>query len=614
MERRQTMETCNLLLNTQYITDHPDFANGTPTDRIIFKTLCGLGATHGEAKIYNRHSIILLPNTPVLIGKKTAKEADGSLSYPNIFIVYEDVKILELEDYLNDDSIEFKKILCTPEAYKHKVRETILKNEKFELFKDFFMLIDECDSLVKTVFFRGKIVSPLVDFFNFEKKAMISATPIIPSDPRFISNNFKVLKVIPQFEYKKQIDIIHTNNIAASLKYALSQNPEQQVFIFLNSTKLSAKLIKKLGIEKDSNIYCSEEKVRELKKQLRIQNVKSELKDLKKFNFLTSRFFSAVDIKLPNKPNVIMITDLHRAPFSLLDPFSDSIQIVGRLRNGVENIIHITNTKPDIEFKTIEQANKLIIESYECFLKLLEVKNDLSTEYGLLTANQALERNDFFKFTEEAGLLNYFACDSFHLHQEIKSHYRNVKLLAEAYIDTNYFIPKVLERLYDADDALIDILEDEDISKAKLNESVATFLLFYANRDSTSQIPYVDEDLYSKLKIDYPAQANYYDKLGYLKMKDLEFNDAKMNKEINRLNKDDILKDELLVDVIKSLYQVGQTVIKDECKESIKAIYREFEYHGKVKATEIHKYYEAIDSTINTNDGKKHAWKILSIK
>lgn len=608
------METCDLSLTTRWITEHPDFENGTPTDLIIFKTLCGLGATHGEALIYERHSIILLPNTPVLIGKKTAREQDGSLSYPSIFIVYEDVKIAELEEYLNDDSIKFKKILCTPEAYKHKVRETILKNEKFNLFKDFFMLIDECDSLVKTVFFRGKIVSPLIDFFKFDKKAMISATPIIPSDPRFESNNFKVLKVIPQFEYKKHIDIIHTNNIAASLKYALNQNPDQQIFIFLNSTKLSAKLIKKLGIERDSNIYCSEEKVRELKKKLGIRNAKSELKDLKKYNFLTSRFFSAVDIKISNKPSVIMITDLHRAPFSLLDPFSDSIQIVGRFRNGVQNIIHLTNTKPDIEYKTTEQANKLIIDSFECFQRLLEVKSNSFTEYGLITAQQALERNDFHKFTEENGSLNYFACDSFHLHQKIKSNYRNIRLLAEAYIDTDYFIPKVLERLYDADDAFVDLLEDEDLSKAKLHECIATLLFFYNNQHNSSTLPYVTEELHTKLRKDYPSQAKYFDKLGYTKMKTLEFNDVKMNSEVNRLQKEEILSDPLLIEVVKSLYQVDSMVLKTRCRDTIKAIYIEFGYHGKVKATEINKYYKAKHSTINTADGKKHIWKILGIK
>ncbi|TCD16966.1 hypothetical protein EZ456_23750 [Pedobacter psychrodurus] len=607
------MEVTNLYLTTQYITQHDDFTNGTPSNFIIYKTLCGLGATHGEALLYKRHSIILLPNTPVLIGKKTEKEEDGSLSYPEIFIVYEDVSKAELEEYLRDSTIKFKKILCTPEAYKYKVRDAIMENGTFDLYNDFFMLIDECDSLVKTVFFRGKIVSPLIDFFKFKDKSMISATPLKPSDPRFEENGFKILKVVPQFDYKKEIDIIHTNNISASLKYAIKENEDDQIFIFVNSTKLSVKLIRKLGLEKDSKVFCSEEKVRELRNKMNFRSAGSELKTLKKYNFLTSRFFSAVDIKLQIKPSVIMLTDLHRAPFSLLDPYSDCIQIVGRFRNGVNKTIHITNTNADIEFRTREDATKYIDESYECYQEIVEIKNRINTSYGVETANQAMERTDIHKFVNEDRTINYFACDSFHLHQQIKSYYRKIRLLGKAYTDTNYFIPKVLERLYDADDAFIDILEDEEISKSKLCECVGSLLLFHDNPQN-NLITYVDEELYLKLRQDYPEQAKYYDKLGYAKMKTLDFNLAKMKAELNRLLKEEILNDPYLKEAIKSLYVVGDMPIKTKCKDSIEDIYSNFGYNSKVKATEIHKYYEAKSTTIDTPDGKKHAWKILSIK
>ena len=608
------METKYLELTTEYITDHADFHNGTPSPYIIYKTLCGLGATHGEALIYNRHSIILLPNTPVLIGKKTATEEDGSLSYPNIFIVYEDVSQEELVAYLNDETKIFKKILCTPEAYKHKVRGAILAHNKFDLYKDFFMLIDECDSLVKTVFFRGKIVSPLTDFFQFESKSMISATPIIPSDPRFEANGFKIMKVNPQYDYKKNIDIIHTNNIAASLKYALQENNEERIFIFLNSTRLSVKLIRKLGIEKDSCIYCSQEKVGELRKKLDFKNANSKLKNLKKYNFLTSRFFSAVDIKLETKPTVIMITDLHRAPFSLLDPYSDCIQIVGRFRKGVTNILHITNTKSDIEFKTTEEATKYIDESYDCYTKIASIKANTITEYGIETATQALERTDIHKFVNEDSSINYFACDSYHLHQKIKAYYREITLLGDAFVDTNYFIPKVMNRIYDVDDALIELLEDEELSKAKIYECVATFLFYYDNQQSSDFIPYVDEELNDTLRTKYPKQAQCYDKLGYSKMKSLEFNELKMNLQMVHNDKADILNDPFLVDIVKGLYIVGDKPIKEKCKDAIRAVYLEFGYNGTIKSTEVHKYFDVKDSTLNTPEGKKHIWEILAIR
>lgn len=602
-----------LNLDTQYISEHPMFENGTPSGYIIYKTLCGLGATHGEALLYERNSIILLPNTPVLVGKKNAKNADGSLLYPNICIVYEDIKSEEIEKYLNDDSIQYKKILCTPEAYKFKVRHVINQNPKYNLFKDFFMLIDECDSLVKTVFFRGNITSPLVDFFKFEKKAMISATPLKPSDPRFEGNNFRILKVVPQFDYKKNIDIIHTNNIRASLGYVLELNGDKQVFIFLNSTNLIAKFIKKLDIENDSRIFCSEEKVRELKRKQNIKYASSKLDNFKKYNFFTSRFFSAVDIKIEEKPALVMVTDLHRAPFSLLDPYSDSIQISGRLRNGFDSITHITNIKPTIEFMSHEEISTQVLDSTKCYNQLVTIKENETTLHGKTTATEALEATFIHKFFDEEGKFNHYADDCYHLSHLIRSYYQNIEMLGDAYINSNYFIPKVINRLYDADDDIIDLLENEELSKSELCRCVASLLFFYSQRLTTESIPYVTDDLNLKLRADYPEIARIFEKLGFLKMKELEFNEVKMNAEIETINTTIILNNTLLIDEILSLYVVGQIIVKTDTKTAIKSIYQKYGMQGNIKSTEIKNYYEVKHSTTNTPDGKKSAWKILGL-
>lgn len=610
------MEIENLYLHTRFLADHPKFINEIPSGYIIHKTLCGLGATHGEALFYERHSIILLPNTPVLVGKKTAKREDGSLKYPNICIVYEDIDVTEVIRYLNDDTVKDKKILCTPEAYKHKVRNALLEHPNFDLYNDFFMLIDECDSLVKTVFFRGKIVSPLIDFFKFKKKSMISATPLKPSDPRFEEHNFKVLKVNPQYEYKKKIDIIHTNNINASVECFIESNAGKKIFIFLNSTSLSAKLIKKLDIENDSMILCSEEKVRELKRKQGIKYASSKLDVLKKYNFLTSRFFSAVDIdNVEEKPEILMITDLYRAPFSLIDPYSDGIQIVGRLRNGVNSITHITNIKTDIEYKTPDEATQLINESYACYRDLVLVRNNTDTQYGKITAKEAIENTFIHKFIEEGtSIINYFACDCYRLSNLIRSYYKNVTELTEAYIRTNYFIPKVFNRLYDADDAIMELLENEQLGKAKLFECVATLLFFYNNRHTTDRIPCVSNQLQLKLRNDYPDVARIFDKLGYLKMKELEFSEAKLIEEYKSFIRNEKLNDEGLKREIKSLYNVGDTVIKAETIGAIKNIYTRHGLDIKVKGTTIENYYVVETTTIDTSEGKKHSWNIIAIK
>ena len=64
---------------------------------------------------------------------------------------------------------------------------------------------------------------------------------------------------------------------------------------------------------------------------------------MKRYNFFTSRFFNAVDMELEEQPHVIMLTDVYFAEHTMIDPYTDAIQIVGRFRNGVSSITYISN-------------------------------------------------------------------------------------------------------------------------------------------------------------------------------------------------------------------------------------------------------------------------------
>ncbi|RZL36297.1 MAG: hypothetical protein EOP00_29610, partial [Pedobacter sp.] len=76
------------------------------------------------AKEYKRHAIIIVPNTPVLKGKREAIDHSGNVKYPNILVVYEGVTKEDVTNYLNGGT-QFKKILGTPEAYISKIKPAI---------------------------------------------------------------------------------------------------------------------------------------------------------------------------------------------------------------------------------------------------------------------------------------------------------------------------------------------------------------------------------------------------------------------------------------------------------------------------------------------------------
>ena len=71
--------------------------------------------------------------------------------------------------------------------------------------------------------------------------------------------------------------------------------------------------------------------------------------ELERYNFFTSRFYSAVDILCKNPPHVIFVSDLYGAAQSVIDPATEAIQIIGRFRGGVNSVTHIASIRPELE-------------------------------------------------------------------------------------------------------------------------------------------------------------------------------------------------------------------------------------------------------------------------
>ena len=77
---------------------------------------------------------------------------------------------------------------------------------------------------------------------------------------------------------------------------------------------------------------------------------------MKQYNFFTGRFYTAFDLELEHeKPDLLMITDPHLSPYTMLDVDTDCIQICGRFRNGISSATHIYRTDEEIIAKTRDE-------------------------------------------------------------------------------------------------------------------------------------------------------------------------------------------------------------------------------------------------------------------
>ena len=157
MKTKKTFPKIKFDQHLSEVLDH------VPSNTIFFKVLAGVGVTTLEIEDSSRNSIIIEPNVPVIQGKK----AKYKKSKHKILGVFEGVRVETIVDYLESNT-EPKKILTTPESYL-KVKEA-MTDLGIYMFKDYFMLFDECERTIQDVSYRAKVLTPIDDFFFRECK------------------------------------------------------------------------------------------------------------------------------------------------------------------------------------------------------------------------------------------------------------------------------------------------------------------------------------------------------------------------------------------------------------------------------------------------------------
>lgn len=416
----------------QYLTE---ILPEIPTNTILYKKLTGLGATYGELKS-KRNSIIVEPNRPVISGKCS----DPKHKKDNLFGVFDGVYAENIVAYLEKSIKQNKyiKILTTPESFP-KVQDAF-ETMEMDIRYECFLLLDECHKIVKDVDYRKNIILPMDFFFECENKALVSATPINFTDPRFEEQKFQTITVNPTFEHFKDLNLFITNNVLPTIRDTLKGITENNVFIFCNSTDTIYALMKQLNVLEESQVFCSYKSVDKLK-ALKFKNASEEwnIKEMKKYNWLTSRFYNALDIELEESPAVIMLTDCYMSEYTIIDPYTDAIQIVGRFRNGVSAIYHITNTNPNNSIKSHEEIKGFINCSEEIYKTMQTFYNSASNRAAKEAYRAALDCLPFNKMLDKYGNKNYFTIDNYMDDELLKSCYNSPNTLIQAYSKCDSF-------------------------------------------------------------------------------------------------------------------------------------------------------------------------------
>ncbi len=452
------MKTIYSIEKGQYLTD---ILSEIPSNIILSKTITGIGATTAEIKA-KRHSIIIVPNKPVIEGK--------CRKHHNLIGVYEGVSEHEIAmSMLSADG--FCKIMTTPESYL-KVRKAC-EMLNINIYDTFFILCDEAHQYIDDADYRESIVLPMDDFFKFKNKAMVSATLLEFSDPRFKAHSFTTVKVVPNYPYKHKITAISTQCIFAEVK-RLIQSTEKCVCIFLNNVDMIYSIIDQLGIAEESAIFCSDKSKRKVKGEYKYSSVHSSWNSdkMKRYSFFTSRFFNAFDLELSYNPDVIMITDANTIQYTMLDIDTDCIQILGRFRNGISSATHIFNTNPNIPYKTAEQSEWEISALKYGYDVIKGLFDNAVTDVARFAFGSALETFPFKQYLRFDGKINYYAIDCSIHNSTVKGIYKDTEYIRDRYLNNPIFDMELVINYYPHDLEKLIIKHSKETVKEKRKASV----------------------------------------------------------------------------------------------------------------------------------------------
>ena len=569
----------------QYLSD---IMNEIPSNCILSKRIPGCGATTLELDT-NRSSIIVVPNVPVIVSKCN--------KYDNLLGVYEGVSQSQIIEHLTNNPT--RKIMTTPESFC-KVKSACEKCN-INIYTDFFLLMDECHQLIKDVDYRIDIVMPMNDFFLFNRKALVSATPIGFSDPRFEENHFEIIEITADYDYRQKITVTQTYNIAKAVSQYL-ENHNGTICFFINSVVEIYSLMKHFDLLEDSAVYCAPKSRGKLKAEYGFTNAYTEwsAETMKKYNFFTGRFFTAFDLELPYKPDLVMITDPYNAEYTMLDVDTDCIQICGRFRNGINSATHIYRVNPEIIAKSREQVEWEISAHEFAYTTIQTLYNNADNKESRFAFGAVLETLPFRKFQYSDFTKNWFAIDNEINEVLVQSQYQSYLLIEEWYKDCHFFNPTFTKCEFNENDEKLKIVKKCRSVKDKRRKMVQLL----------SEI----KEPYSEYALDYinsirsidPVIVDAYEVLGKERIGELKYNQRKMNEEMILAQR----KGNKVIKLIKNTFNVGCKYTNQKITEELTRIFDLLHIHPEKEITSkmIKDYYQVVE----WRSKKKRGYQLIS--
>lgn len=335
---------------------------------IVNKQIPGVGATTLEINS-NRNSIIVLP-TKALAFSKCKKHPKTLYIGSEIKDEKERTTDQEIIEYLQKEG--YKKLLVVADSLGR-----LLKLIKEENYKDYFLMIDEIDVLQSDSNYRPQL-EDVIDYYLLfppKNRCMVTATMKEFTNP--LLKKECLFPISWQWEKKRNIKLLHTNNIIQVVINEIKSHPNEKIFIAYNSILQIQNIISSLEeeVKKECAILCSEASIKEAGEYY-VAKLDSDDVLPNRINFATCCYFTGIDIS--DNYHLITVSDSRR-DYSMLT-LDRMTQIYGRCR-GEYKILSDTivyNTKDYALVEDMRTYPDSLVRKANKVLRLITAADDIS--------------------------------------------------------------------------------------------------------------------------------------------------------------------------------------------------------------------------------------------
>ncbi len=325
---------------------------------------------------------------------------------------------------------------------------------------------------------------------------------------------------------------------------------------------------------------------------------------LAKYNFFTCRFYSALDIWLreDEKPDVVLLTNLYQAEHSMIDPYTEAIQIQGRFRQVFDDgtryksLIHITNIRNTLVVKSDEE---LEIEIQE-FLKTHESLKDRLQKATADTQRNAILQEmgavHFAEFIDENGDIDYFAIRNRYNRERVRRLYLSGEALRLGYEETGYFnIDYQTIFQPGGEDERFEIRQASTFAK-RCKLMIEKLEELYGQKQKDCSFDLDTFLLLLKEIKDGELIVEAFKKLGKEVFEKSKYNRADIKKALKKYNTETMRFSPEVLQEIQQIFPLNEKLQQDKIQESLETIYKRYAIEYSVKKNTIEDYYKASPS------------------